>query len=65
MTTAIQQLLSSFDSLPDIEKHRAAVEILRRTEELSPVELSDAALVGAAEELFLTLDAAETRHAHP
>ena len=30
MAVLAQQLLDSFDALPDAEKHRVAVEILRR-----------------------------------
>jgi hypothetical protein len=63
MTTALQQLLESFDALPEVDKHQAAVEILRRVS--APVEgnLPEVALVEAADELFRALDAEEADHA--
>jgi hypothetical protein len=53
--TAVQQVLDSYDALPDADKHLAAVEILRR---YLPVEgdLPESTLAQAAEELFLALD---------
>jgi hypothetical protein len=63
MTTAVQQLLDSFDALPDAEKHQAAVEILRRVSASVGGDLPEAALVEAADELFRALDAEEAGHA--
>jgi hypothetical protein len=61
MTAPVQQLLDSFDALPDADKHEAAVEILRRVAgERDP---SGDALVALADELFCTMDAEETGHA--
>jgi hypothetical protein len=64
MTIAAKQLLSSFDSLPDADKHQVAVEILRRVSSSSH-DLSDDALIAAAEELFGALDADEAKNAQP
>ena len=63
MTNTIQQLLDSFDALPDADKHQVAVEILRRV--AVEGDLPDDALVGAADELFRTLDAEEDAQAQP
>lgn len=59
MSTSVQELLDSFEALSDAEKHEAAVELLRRVQEESPGDLSDQALVEAADELFRGLDARE------
>jgi hypothetical protein len=59
MTNTIQQLLDSFDALPDSDKHQVAVEILRRVAVSIDGDLPEDALVGAADELFCTLDAEE------
>jgi hypothetical protein len=63
MTTAVQQLLNSFDALPEADKHQAAVEILRRVSASVEGDLPEAALVEAADELFRALDAEEAGHA--
>jgi hypothetical protein len=63
VTTAVQQLLASFDALPQADKHRAAAEILRRMSPAGEGDLSEAALVEAADELFRALDAEEARNA--
>jgi hypothetical protein len=63
MTTAVRQLLASFDALTDKEKHEAATEVLRRTLDLIPPELSEADLVEAADLLFCDLDANEAADA--
>jgi hypothetical protein len=55
MSTSVQILLASFDTLSDAERHEAAVEILRRV--APPPELPDEALVAAADEVFRELDA--------
>jgi hypothetical protein len=58
MTTAVQTLLESFDALTDAERQEAALEILGRVTQ-SEDQLSDAALVEAADALFCMLDAEE------
>lgn len=65
MTTAVSNLLNSFDALTDGEKQEAAAEILRRTQTLSLPDLPEAALLEAADELFRLMDAEEAHHAQP
>jgi hypothetical protein len=64
MTTAVRSLLESFDALTDAERREAAAEILRR---VVPTEgdLTDEALVEAADALFCMLDAEEAANASP
>jgi hypothetical protein len=61
MTAPVQQILDSFDALPEAERHQAAVEILRRV--TGEKDMSEDALTGLADELFCTLDDEETGHA--
>ena len=63
MTAQVQDLLHTFDLLPDGDKRELASEILRRTLTLDAPPLSDEQLVGAAEELFLQLDRGEAADA--
>ncbi|HTU88622.1 MAG TPA: hypothetical protein VMF69_00860 [Gemmataceae bacterium] len=63
MTTAVQQFLNAFDSLPEADKHQVAVEILRRVSVFGEGDLPESALVEVADELFRALDAEEERHA--
>jgi hypothetical protein len=59
MTAQVQDILHTFDLLPEGDKRELASEILRRTLMLDVPPLSDEQLVGAAEELFLQLDRSE------
>jgi hypothetical protein len=61
MTQPVQQLLDSFDALPDADKHKATVELLRRI--VGETDVPENALVALADELFCTLDKEETGHA--
>ncbi len=63
MTTAVQQLLDSFEALSEAEQQQAASEILRRVLDSTPPDLSEEALVEAAETLFLEVDAREAADA--
>jgi hypothetical protein len=63
MTTAVQQLLDSFDALPDAEKHQAIVEILRRWPGPMEGDVPEGALVELADEMFRNLDAEEAGRA--
>ena len=63
MTTAVHQLLESFDALSETDKHQAAVEILRRVPLVGEGDMPESALVEAADELFRALDAEEAGHA--
>lgn len=59
MTEAVQGLLQTFDALTDAEKQEATVQLLRRAVEDESGDVPEDALVAAAEELFLELDAQE------
>jgi len=59
MNTMSQQLLDSFEQLPEMEKQQVAAEILRRTVSLDIPSLSDDELVSSAEAVFLNLDESE------
>lgn len=59
MSLSAQQIIDSFECLPDSEKQKVAYEILRRSVLLEVPSLKDEELVAAAEDLFLTLDAME------
>jgi hypothetical protein len=65
MTRTVQHLLDSFKELSEAEKHELAVEILRRTVERDPPQLSDDDFVSSAEALFLELDSAEAQNDQP
>lgn len=56
-----QQLLDSFDRLPEDEKQQVAIEILRRTS-LEVPPLSEEELTLNAEAVFLSLDEAESEY---
>jgi hypothetical protein len=59
MTEAVQGLLQTFDALTDAEKQEATVQLLRRAVEDESGDVPEDALVAAAEDLFLELDARE------
>lgn len=61
MTSSVQQLLQSFDLLPEAEQRELAWEILRRTVNFDLPPLSDEELVLSAEDLFLELDRREAQ----
>jgi len=63
VNAAVQQLLKAFDALPEADKQRAAVEILRRVAPATAGDVPESALLEAAEELFRALDAEEAAHA--
>lgn len=63
MPTAVQQLLDSFDALPEPDKHQAALEILRRYAGAVEGDLPETALIEAADDLFRTLDEEESSRA--
>ncbi len=62
MTDSANELLHAFDALPPNDRREVAAAVLRRVLDEAPAEVSDEALVIAAEELFLELDAAEGDH---
>jgi hypothetical protein len=55
-----QQVLDSFERLPEVEKQQVAVEILRRTLSVEVPPLSEEALTLSAEAIFLSFDEAES-----
>jgi len=63
MTTAVLELLRSFESLADSDKRELAAEILRRSVDFEYLPLSDEDLVRNAEDLFVELDRGESRDA--
>ncbi|HEY7546587.1 MAG TPA: hypothetical protein VID27_16980 [Blastocatellia bacterium] len=65
MSTSAQNILDSFERLPDSEKLEVASEIIRRTAGLKLPPLSDEELTITAEELFLELDKREPLDEQP
>jgi len=59
MTALAQEILNSFDRLPDTEQLEIALEILRRLVNFDFPPLTDKDLTLNAEELFLALDQEE------
>jgi hypothetical protein len=59
MTVQAQQILKSFDLLPDGDKREVVAEILRRSLATDVPPLADDELVDAADRIFLGLDARE------
>jgi hypothetical protein len=59
MSTTVQEILDSFERLPEGEKRELAAEIIRRTAHLELPPLTDEDLILIAEELFLELDKRE------
>jgi len=62
MTTNVQNIIRTFEQLPEIEKREVAREIIRRTLEFDLPPLSDDDLVLNAEALFLELDRREAEN---
>jgi len=60
VSTTGEELLKSFDLLPELEKHKVAMEILRRSLELKSAQLTDEELALNAEQIFLELDRRES-----
>jgi hypothetical protein len=61
MTSAVRDLLRSFQALSDAEKHEATSLLLKQVVQGEAGDVGDDALVAVAEELFLGLDAKEAR----
>jgi hypothetical protein len=57
-----QQLLESFEQLPEAEKQQVAIEILRRTLSLEVPPLVEEELILSAEAIFLSLDEEEAEY---
>jgi hypothetical protein len=63
MGTPAQNLIATFDQLPDTEKQEVAAAILRRTLQVEFPPTSDEELLLSAEETFLELDRREAEDA--
>ena len=59
MTTQVQNILRSFDLLPEADKHEFTSKIIQRSLELDAPALSDEQFVSLAEEIFQGLDESE------
>ena len=62
MTKSVEQLLKSFEQLPEAEKRELAAEIIKRSLAMDLPELSDESLILAADQIFLQLDKEESIH---
>jgi len=63
MGTPAENVIATFDELPDAEKREVAATILRRTLEIEYPPLSNDELVVSAEQTFLELDRREAEDA--
>lgn len=59
MTSAVRDLLRSFQALSDAEKHEAANLLLKQLVQGEAGDVGEEAIVAVAEELFLDLDERE------
>ena len=59
MTPTVQQILDTFDQMPETERQELAAEILRRALSINYGSLSDEELILNAEQVFLGLDQRE------
>ncbi|MGD0901291.1 MAG: hypothetical protein ABR915_25970 [Thermoguttaceae bacterium] len=56
MTAQVQEILQSFDHLPEDDKRELVSELLRRSAMLGDPPLTNEQLVRTAEDLFVPLD---------
>jgi hypothetical protein len=63
MSTAVAELLRSFDSLSERDQREALLGVLRRTLPRQEEALSDHELIALAEETFLQMDSREAEDA--
>ncbi|HYX42409.1 MAG TPA: hypothetical protein VE821_11965 [Pyrinomonadaceae bacterium] len=59
MTPTVQQILDTFNQMPETERQELAAEILRRALSIDYGSLSDEELILNAEQVFLGLDQRE------
>jgi hypothetical protein len=64
MGTPAENVIATFDQLPEAEKQEVAAAILRRTLRIDFPPVSDDELILSAEETFLELDRREAEDAH-
>ena len=62
MTTAVKNILRSYELLPELEKRELVYQIIRRSLKFDLPPLSEEQLVFNADELFLELDRRESQH---
>jgi len=62
MKKLVEELLNSFEKLPEAEKRELASEIIKRLLAFDLAQLSDDALILAADQVFLQLDKDESIH---
>ena len=62
MTRSVEELLNSYEQLPDAEKRELASEIIKRSLALELPELNDESLLATADQIFLQLDKEESSH---
>jgi len=62
MKKLVEELLNSFEKLPEAEKRELASEIIKRSLAFDLPQLSDDALIFAADQVFLQLDKDESIH---
>lgn len=62
MSTAVHEILESFEKLPEPEQREFVAIILRRAVEMEMLPPTDQEFVSIAEELFLELDREEAQH---
>lgn len=65
MTSAVQNILKTYESLPELEQREIAFAILQRSLKFDFPSVSDEELVASAEELFLELDRRESPNGKP
>ncbi len=59
MSEIASQILATFDTLPAAEQHEIVTQLLRRTDAMRTLPLSDDDLTSVADDLFQMLDAEE------
>ncbi len=62
MASGVDEILESFESLPNEAKREVASEILRRIAKFDNPQLTDDELTAIADDLFTDLDRRESRH---
>ena len=62
MKKLVEELLNSFEKLPEAEKRELASEIIKRSLAFDLAQLSDDALILAADQVFRQLDKDESIH---
>jgi len=63
MSTAVQKLIHSFESLAEEDQRQAVDELLRRSPETWPGPLAEETLIALSDELFAGMDEEEASHA--